>query len=50
MTAEEMQALRDRCAPYAEDGRFELYKTSIKYDADTGRKQHGFPLEKELVA
>jgi aryl-alcohol dehydrogenase-like predicted oxidoreductase len=50
MSEAEMQALRDRCAPYAADGRFELYKTSIKYDADIGRGQHGFPLEKELVA
>lgn len=29
------------------DGRYELYKTSKQYDADPGRKTHGFPpLEK----
>lgn len=47
MTAQEMQTLRDRCASVAMDGRFELYKTSKKFDADVGRAQHGFPpLEK----
>ena len=50
MSEAEMQALRDRCAPYAADGRFELYKTSIWYDGDIGREQHGFPLDKELAA
>ncbi len=48
MKAEEMQALRDRYARYAADGRFELYKTSKKYDGKPGREQHGFPTEKQL--
>lgn len=43
MNAAEMQALRDRYARYAADGRFELYKTSKKYDGKPGREQHGFP-------
>ena len=43
MNQAEMQALRDRYTRYAADGRFELYKTSQKYDGATGRKQHGFP-------
>jgi aryl-alcohol dehydrogenase-like predicted oxidoreductase len=43
MTAAEMEALRTRLAPLAADGRFELYKSSKKYDGDTGREQHGFP-------
>lgn len=43
MTAEAMQALRDRCATHAADGRFELYKTSKKFDGPPGREQHGFP-------
>ena len=34
-----MQALRDRCAKYAADGRFELFKSSKKFDADEGRMQ-----------
>jgi predicted aldo/keto reductase-like oxidoreductase len=43
MTAQEMHALRFRCSPYAADGRFELYKTTAKFEAAIGRKQHGFP-------
>jgi aryl-alcohol dehydrogenase-like predicted oxidoreductase len=31
------------------DGRYELYKTSKQYDADPGRKTHGFPPIKELT-
>lgn len=45
MSGEEMQALRTRYARYAADGRFELYKTSKKYDGKSGREQHGFPSE-----
>ncbi len=48
MTAAEMQVLRARCAPLAADGRFELYKTSKKYDANEGRMQHGFPKKEEV--
>jgi len=43
MSADELQALRDRCAPLAADGRFELYKVTAKHEAEVGRKQHGFP-------
>ena len=35
-------------APQAVDGRFELYKTTAKHEANVGRKQHGFPLQGEL--
>ncbi|MBV8318243.1 MAG: aldo/keto reductase, partial [Planctomycetaceae bacterium] len=48
MTAAEMQALRDRCAPAAGDGHLELYKSTMKYDGDLGRGQHGLPSHKEL--
>lgn len=44
----EMEELRARCAPSAVDGRFELYKTTAKHEADVGRKQHGFPPQSEL--
>jgi predicted aldo/keto reductase-like oxidoreductase len=44
----EMQRLRTRCAAQAMDGRFELYKTTAKHEADVGRKQRGFPLQAEL--
>jgi aryl-alcohol dehydrogenase-like predicted oxidoreductase len=50
MTADEMQALRTRCAKDAADGHFELYKTSKKFDGPPGRKQHKFPSLKELAA
>jgi uncharacterized protein len=44
----EMQALRERCNPAAGDGHLELYKTTVKYDADIGRAQHGYPTMQEL--
>ena len=43
MTAQEMQDLRGRCAAYAADGRFELYKTTAKHEGPVARKLHGFP-------
>jgi aryl-alcohol dehydrogenase-like predicted oxidoreductase len=49
-SATDMQALRDRCAEAAADGRFELYKTSKKFDGPPGRKQHKFPAQDELAA
>ncbi len=50
MTLEEMQELRTRCAADAADGRYELYKTSKKFDGPPGRKQHKFPTDEELAA
>ena len=50
MSAEEMQALRDRVSGMAADGRFELYKSTAKHEGDVGRKQHGFPLQSEVAA
>jgi aryl-alcohol dehydrogenase-like predicted oxidoreductase len=49
MTASEMAAYRARCARWAGDGRFELYKTSAQYDGDEGRKQHGFPTRQDMA-
>jgi aryl-alcohol dehydrogenase-like predicted oxidoreductase len=46
----EMQQLRDRCRFDASDGRWELFKTTKKYDGDLGRQQHGFPSAAELPA
>jgi aryl-alcohol dehydrogenase-like predicted oxidoreductase len=48
MGAAEMEALRHRCAPAAGDGHLELYKSTMKYDGDVGRGQHGLPSHKEL--
>lgn len=50
MSEAEMQELRRRCAPRAANGRYELYKISMKHEGPVGRKQHGFPSDKELVA
>ena len=43
-----MQELRDRCRPYAADGHLELYKTTVRYDGDVGREQHGYPPQEKL--
>ncbi len=48
LTAEEMETLRKRCARAAGDGHLELYKSTMKYDGDVGRKEHGMPLHKDL--
>src|SRR5271156_4981761 len=45
LTAAEMQALRDRCAKAAGDGRYEFYKLSLRYDNPQARLPHGFPLD-----
>jgi aryl-alcohol dehydrogenase-like predicted oxidoreductase len=50
MSAREMEALRRRVREQAEDGRFELYKTSASHEGPVGREQHGFPAEEELSA
>ena len=50
MPAAEMKALRERCAQAAADGRYELYKVSMKHEGPVGRKQHGFPSDDELTA
>ena len=41
---QEMNALRERCRKYA-DGRYELYKVSLKYDNPEARLTHDFPLD-----
>jgi uncharacterized protein len=48
MSADEMRALRRRCAALAADGHLELHKSTKKYDADVGRQQHGYPTKQEL--
>ena len=49
LSTAEMDKLRKQAAPFSVDGRFELYKTSAKHEADVGRKQHGFPLQAEMA-
>ena len=45
MSQQEMQTLRDRLKPQAADGRFELYKLSLKFDNPEARLAHSFPLD-----
>lgn len=45
MTAGEQQAIRDRIREQALDGRYELYKVSLKFDNPEARRSHGFPLD-----
>lgn len=45
MQAAEMEALRGRVRSAAADGRFELYKVSLKYDNPEARMSHDFPLD-----
>ncbi len=50
MSAQEMQALRDKVKFWAADGRFERFKTTKMYDGAEGRKQHDYPPVTELPA
>jgi aryl-alcohol dehydrogenase-like predicted oxidoreductase len=45
MPAADMQKIRDRVKEYAADGRFELYKLSLKFDNPEARLAHQFPLD-----
>ncbi|MGB7555283.1 MAG: aldo/keto reductase [Candidatus Korobacteraceae bacterium] len=45
MSQQEMQALRERVKDQAADGRFELYKLSLKFDNPEARLAHDFPLD-----
>jgi aryl-alcohol dehydrogenase-like predicted oxidoreductase len=48
MSAAEMAAARKRVLTVATDGRFELYKTSKKFDGPPGRQEHGFPTSEKV--
>lgn len=47
MTANEMQALRDRTRADSQDGRYELYKVSMKFDNPEARFAHNFPIDSQ---
>ena len=49
MSASERKAYEQSLSDYAQDGRFELYKTSAEHEGEVGRKQHGFPSQEELA-
>ena len=44
-TPAEMDALRQKCAATAADGRFEVYKGSLRFDNPMTRLPHGFPID-----
>ncbi len=46
----ELAKIRNSARSLAADGRFELYKTTKKYDGKIGRQQHGFPSVEDLPA
>ena len=49
MSPAEMQQVRDSVGTYAADGRFELYKLSLKFDNPEARLSHSFPLDTRQV-
>ena len=46
---DELAALRAHGRQF-DDGRYELYKSTVKYDGDVGREQHHYPTTTELPA
>jgi aryl-alcohol dehydrogenase-like predicted oxidoreductase len=50
MSNRQMAALRKRVSDEAQDGRFELYKTTAAHEGPVGRKQHGYPDDEEVAA
>jgi hypothetical protein len=49
LTAQQIDDLRAHGKQF-EDGRYELFKSTVKYDGDLGREQHDFPSAAELPA
>jgi predicted aldo/keto reductase-like oxidoreductase len=49
LETKEMAALREHGEQF-DDGRYELFKSSLKYDGDIGRDQHHYPTVAELPA
>ena len=45
----QMNTLREHGRQFC-DGRYELFKSSMKYDGDIGRQQHNFPTPTQLPA
>lgn len=50
LSANQMAAIRNQAKVFAADGRYELFKTTKKYDGNVGRQQHHFPSADELPA
>jgi aryl-alcohol dehydrogenase-like predicted oxidoreductase len=49
LSPQQMDALREHGKQFS-DGRYELFKSTLKYDGDVGRQQHNYPTVEELPA
>jgi uncharacterized protein len=49
LSAQQIEDLRAHGKQF-QDGRYELFKSTVKYDGDLGRQQHDFPSPAELPA
>lgn len=49
LSAQQIEELRAHGKQF-QDGRYELFKSTVKYDGDLGRQQHEFPSPAELPA
>jgi predicted aldo/keto reductase-like oxidoreductase len=49
LTAKQMDELRSYGKQF-EDGRYELFKSTVKYDGDLGRQEHDYPSSADLPA
>ncbi len=49
LSEQQMSELREHGRRF-NDGRYELFKSTMKYDGDLGRQQHNFPSAEELPA
>ncbi len=49
LSASEMEAIRRQVSEPAADGRFEPYKTSLKFDNPEARLAHNYPLDTQSV-
>jgi uncharacterized protein len=49
LNEQQMNALREHGRKF-NDGRYELFKSTVKYDGDVGREQHQYPTVEELPA
>lgn len=49
LSEKQMNELREHGKQF-NDGRYELFKSSVKYDGDVGREQHNYPTPEELPA
>jgi predicted aldo/keto reductase-like oxidoreductase len=49
LSDKQMDLLREHGKQFS-DGRYELFKSTVKYDGDVGRQQHNYPTTDELPA